>query len=316
MEPYWGADSYLAANAQINIPQGFREPGRPGRQMLFDFVQRLMGEPPEFWGRYLNPYGEDSSALQPGESDFLHRRGCRILLAYNGPRGEVWRETRSGRRYRIISAGYRSGYRAAQNACDLARNRFHVPRGVRIYADLEGWPVNPDWIHGWWDYMHGSEYAGMGGLYGRGGELPWSALSNPTVRPRHPTRRVRGEPNWWSSNVPGAADQQAARLFEQDLDQLAAFGTRRSGTDASRYVWSNIPRRSCEFPRDRQRPTSFRGVGPPTHLTDTVIWQYSLNCFRTIIATPSGQDREIALFDLNLAREAGYRDMWGPRRSS
>lgn len=41
-----------------------------------------------------------------------------------------------------------------------------MPRGVAIYADIEGgWQPSTAWIEGWSDAMFGSQYAGAGGFY-------------------------------------------------------------------------------------------------------------------------------------------------------
>ncbi|MDD1628768.1 MAG: hypothetical protein LUQ26_15085, partial [Methylococcaceae bacterium] len=158
----WGVDSVEAANSDVRI-----RGSNPGEK-LFDFVQRQLGEPPYFWGRYLNerPERRPSKLMDP-ECNYIFNQTnaqggrVRILLVYNDITPDQCAVEGN--------VGYSLGKIAAQNACRLARE-LDVPPDVRIYADLEGWIASPSWIRGWWNAMAESEFAGIGGLYGRGVE--------------------------------------------------------------------------------------------------------------------------------------------------
>lgn len=291
MPPYWGVDSYSAANRPVRVPRAFLRPGESGtvRESLYDYVTRRGGQEPRFWGRYLN--ASLGSRLQPGEKDFIFERSngrCRIALIYNGIRERPQRG----------AAGRARGIAAAQEAIRLARQN-RVPANVRIYLDLEGWPVNPELLEGWWDTIHGSHYAGAGGLYGRGAEVRTRRRSHmPDL-----TRRIHS--SGWARRVPDAEDAMAARDWSGLVNDLA---TGHSGKPWTRYIWSNTPRRA-DLHRDTPAgteiiPSGFGAVGPSgSMLTNTVIWQYRFGAFWA-----EGGRR--GTVDLDLALERAYQNMW------
>lgn len=269
----WGVDSYNPANHEIRVPRRLRAEGDPERQTLYEFLRRRMGTAPGFWGRYLNTY---AYGVTQGEVQFLHGHGCKVLLVYNGPRQPL-----TGPRC------HDAGFEAARQACEIAR-RVGVPAGVRIYADLEGWVVDPNWLRGWFSGMWQSEYAGMGGLYGRGAEIPQGG------QPYHP-RRV------WATSASAAVDEELDTITDQ-----TATGQRTS-KQAIPYVWSNMPRSGGDPPMTRSGqaegaiPSGFGAVGPASPLIQTQVWQYRLNC-------PLGTDHP--LVDMDMATDAGFADMW------
>lgn len=291
MPPYFGVDSFSPANFQVRVPDAYRRPSDPQivREPLYDYVTRRAGQPPRFWGRYLN--ANMRSRLQAPEKDWLFRHSdgqCRIALVYNGIRGQP-----EGR-----AAGRPGGVAAAQEAIRLA-GQLGVPAGVRIYLDLEGWPVRPELLEGWWDTMHASQYAGAGGIYGRGAEV--------RVRPRSymPDLSRRIHSSGWARRAPAAEDQNAQRHWAALVDNLAEGHASKPRT---RYIWSNTPRRA-DLERDTPAnaeiiPGGFGAVGPVgSLLTETVIWQYRFGAFWA-----EGTNR--GMVDLDLALERGYRDMW------
>ncbi|RMF83964.1 MAG: DUF1906 domain-containing protein [Nitrospinota bacterium] len=287
----WGVDSsWYQVNQVVTVPERFYRPGeqRPVREPLFDYVTRRAGRSPEFWGRYLND-NHPPSRLRPDEPEYLFTRGCRLLLVYNGIR----RQPSPGRR------GRREGEKAARNAIRLARG-YHVPQGVRIYLDLEGWFVQPEFLEGWWDVMYDSPYAGAGGIYGRGAEV--------RRRRRSPMPDLRRRPysRGWAQRVLTAEDRVAERRWPGLLTDLV---TGRHSKPYSVFIWTNTPRqvdkRSDTPPGAEIIPPSFGGVGPVgSLLTDTVIWQYRFSAFWE-------RGRHGGTVDLDVALELAYQEMWG-----
>ena len=161
---------------------------------------------------------------------------------------------------------------------------------MRIYADLEYWTATPDWIRGWWEAMFQSEYAGLGGLYGRGAEFTLEEWSDPDARPRHPQLL-------WSTRVPIAARQQQEGILETLMQRATRRTVPSSHHNLSCYVWTTIPR----GPRG-QVVTDFRGVGPAGGAT-TVIWQYAMDSLQY-----AGENT--GLVDLDVATDLGFQDMW------
>ena len=269
----WGVDSYNPADIRVNR-DGHpidRDTSASGDR-LYDHLVRVTGREPEFWGRYLNERMDSGSSLRQGEADYIFRRSggrCRILLVYNGiPRDEV---STPGPR------GTEAGRRAASSAI-VAAARLGVPPRTRIYADLEGWMASPEWLLGWWERMYESPYLGLGGLYGRGGNVDRiAARDNPLLSPG----RYGGV---WSTVLPDARDQIRSR----ELDELMR-GT-ATGLDYSCHVWTARPR----LP-DAEPPTQWLAGGPAAGALVTV-WQYYGSAH--------------GLFDYNVATLQGLMDMW------
>jgi len=135
---YFGVDSVTPA--MNNVGNG---------ESLYDYVVRVAGRRPSFWGRYLGNY-----AITPDEVQFLHSKGCAILLMYN------W--TNSA----IVSQGYATGVSQAHIAINMAQ-AIGAPQGTVIgFDDERGWNLNPDFVGGWSDTLRNSNYYGAGMAYG------------------------------------------------------------------------------------------------------------------------------------------------------
>lgn len=291
MAHHWGVDSFNPADHMVRVPAAHRraEEAAGLRETLFDYVTRRAGREPAFWGRYLN--NGLPSGLRPGEADFIFARSegrCRVALVYNGVRGEP-----AG-----AAAGRAGGEAASREAVTLAIAQG-VPTYARIYLDLEGWRVAPEFLEGWWDGMSASPYAGAGGIYGRGAEV------RPLPRSHMPDLSRRPHSSGWAARVPAAEDRAAARAFPGLIADLAAG---RSPRPQSRYIWSNIPRRIDQHgdtPAGTQIiPDSFGAVGPAgAILSRTVLWQYRFGAFWA-----EGSSR--GLVDLDLALDVAYAEMW------
>jgi hypothetical protein len=229
-----------------------------------------------------NRLGDD----EPHELHRLSGGRCRILPVYNGIRSAP----------RGAAAGLGGGRQAARETLRLARERS-IPVHVRLYVDLEGWIVRPEWLLGFWGVMANSEYVGMGGIYGRGAEV---RVEPGSYRPREqPTTRSSG----WARRISSAE----SRYFEQNWSDFE-FLQPGGGPQADRtscYIWSNTPRRVGELPPGAPIvPAGFSPVGPVgSTLTETVVWQYRFNCFW-------GANTSRGYTDLDLANERGYREMW------
>ncbi|HEX2714539.1 MAG TPA: glycoside hydrolase domain-containing protein [Candidatus Acidoferrales bacterium] len=123
-----------------------------GSQALFDFIAENAGRAPDFWGRYIG----GNYALVPMEAQFLHNRGCKILIIYNGTHNSP----------ASVQGGYQEGVLDATRAITAAQG-LGVPGGTWIYADIEAsWKPTPEWFKGWSDTMLTSVYGGAGGVYG------------------------------------------------------------------------------------------------------------------------------------------------------
>ncbi len=292
--PYWGVDSsWYPVYANVRVPDRLRRPDESGHveEPLFDYVTRRAGRAPEFWGRYLND-NHPQSRLRPDEPQYLFDRDCRLALVFNGIRTQPPAAERSRQ----------AGVSAAERAI-LQANQYNIqfPSRVRIYLDLEGWTVTPDFLEGWWAVMHASQYAGAGGLYGRGAETRLRHRSRSHLRDHSHRPYSRG----WSRQVITAEDRIEEQQMDSLLDDLASG---RSSDAYSIYIWSNTPRR---YDRTRDTPSNaeiipstFGAVGPVgSMLTRTVIWQYRFGAF-----WERGADG--GTVDLDLALDAAYQNMW------
>jgi hypothetical protein len=140
MATFWGVDSATGANSIV------------GNQTLFDFVTQQCGQPPGFWGRYIGGL----YPLTAAEAQFLHNKGCRILIIYNGAQNTV----------SSVQGAFPAGVNDANKAITAAQ-ALGVPSGVWIYADVEAsWKPTSGWFQGWSDTMFNSEFGGAGGVYG------------------------------------------------------------------------------------------------------------------------------------------------------
>jgi hypothetical protein len=140
MATFWGVDSALPANGMVE------------KQTLFDFITQQCGQAPAFWGRYIG----GRFALTPAEAQFIHNKGCRILLVYNGTHNSP----------RSVQGGSAEGANDANKAIAAAQT-LGVPDGVWIYADVESsWTPTSAWFQGWSDAMFNSQFGGAGGIYG------------------------------------------------------------------------------------------------------------------------------------------------------
>ncbi len=138
MTTFWGVDSANPANARF------------ANALLYDYVTQLAGGVPSFWGRYIG----GRYSLTPMEVSFLHSKGCRILVVYNGTLNNP----------SSIQGGIAEGTADAQKAV-LAAQQLAIPTNVCIFADIEtGWPVTADWCRGWAVAVQQSGY--RAGFYG------------------------------------------------------------------------------------------------------------------------------------------------------
>src|SRR5207249_1949278 len=118
MTTFWGVDSAQPANSMVQ------------NQTLFDFITEQCGQPPAFWGRYIG----GRFALTAVEEKFLHDRGCRILVVYNGTSNSP----------RSVQGGCCEGANEANKS--IAASQTLVNRSsVWIYADVESdWTQTPE----------------------------------------------------------------------------------------------------------------------------------------------------------------------------
>jgi hypothetical protein len=153
---HWGVDSVLP------IPT------------LWDRVKHEMGQPPEFWGRYLHRF-----ALQASEIDFLRRTSpkTRLVLVYNQLKLGFFQDDppdpdKEHKRGETAAFNARSAVESLETKADTK-----IPQDVWIYVNVEKegeFPhigiVSPDWILGWWKGMHSSRFQ-FGGIYGNVSEF-------------------------------------------------------------------------------------------------------------------------------------------------
>ena len=142
---WWGVDSSNTADHKV------------GKKMsLFEYISEKAGQPPAFWGRYIGGNGKLAAPLTSSEAAFLHSKGCKILVLYNGATNSAT----------SVRGGYKEGQKDANNAI-AAAVAIGVPAGVWIYGDTEtNWQVTVEWFKGWSDTMYASGYGGAGGIYG------------------------------------------------------------------------------------------------------------------------------------------------------
>lgn len=297
----WGVDSQKRANLPVtwnSQPMTF-----------FDYVVERIGRAPDFWGRFIGS-GAGAHAdnrFDGNEVQFLHDRDCRVGLIYNGHRMLPAQRVPYGPNRRRHLHGSDNGRWTAKNAISHA-NRLNppAPTGTRIYADIEDWNVDWDWIHGWQEIMRGSRFAGEGGLYGRTGHTSTNQafhrrVGNPqfnapnALNPSQWTRQIR--PSHWSraAEYAGLADDtaQAASIAAFNFAAFQKF---------SRYAWSNDPRRQGDPQTvDELFPRSFSATDVPGG-TESTVWQYRMQCY---IDRGGGGP-----IDLNYAQEAAFSEMW------
>lgn len=293
--PHWGVDSsWYQVNGNVRVPTAYLRPGEAGpvEEPLFDYVTRRAGRRPEFWGRYLND-NHPQTRLRPDEPQYLFDRECRLALVFNGIRSQPHGPDAS-----------RTGGEAAARRAIVQAGQYNitVPSQVRIYLDLEGWTVTPDFLEGWWSVMHASQYAGAGGIYGRGAETQ--------LRQDGYLRDLNQRPfsGGWARRVTTAEQRIEAQQMDSLLDELVSSG--QGSEPYSIYIWSNTPRRydrNHDTPPGTQIvPSAFGAVGPVgSLLTRTVIWQYRFGAFWERGANGG-------TVDLDLALEAAYQNMWAP----
>lgn len=333
-----GARRGWPTRAQGNYERATAADSLAGRQFTFyDWVVEQIGLEPRFWGRYINNVTADAmesarrarrvwrrrprrergdwevasqrwlasrfaTRVTESEIQFIHQRSrgrCKVLLVFNNieersciERGE---------------AGFQRGWADAFNAVFAAR-RVGAPGSVRIYGDIEGWAVSGEWLWGWCDYMDRSEYAGMGGLYGRGREVLVPAgrtyLQYERQHRRHMRRRLElPRPREQYAEVaagralaaagPLQGPSRISTLRGLPAEQNPAERRRFSSFNRGLYFWTNMPRGECNWKLVAEG--QFMGLGPSGARTE--IWQYGPNCHGERL-------------DLNVATQMGYADMW------
>jgi hypothetical protein len=140
MATHWGVDSANKANSQAH------------GQTLFDYIAQVAGQAPKFWGRYIG----SSFSLDGSEAQFLHGKGCKILVIYNGAHNSPM----------SVQGGFNEGANDANRAISAAQT-LGIPHGIWIYVDVESnWSPTSDWFRGWSDTMFHSRYGRAGGVYG------------------------------------------------------------------------------------------------------------------------------------------------------
>lgn len=126
----WGVDSCSAADVSIN-----------GYSTLYDYVVSTQGTP-QFWGRYIGA----ACALSFSEVKFLHQKGVKILLVYNGATSST------------VAGGTQSGVSDANHAITAAKG-LGVPTGTYLFCDIEApWQPSTSWLEGWTTTLRASGY--------------------------------------------------------------------------------------------------------------------------------------------------------------
>jgi hypothetical protein len=303
MPGVWGVDSFYPINARAirgrHQPQAERIIHTPNyiqagddAYSLFDFICDHYDEPPAFWGRYVN-LAQNRSCLRPGEAEFLgwkcRRLGidCRLVPVYNGISGRPERR----RVTRLVR--YDDGVHHAADA-ETAARRFGVPRGVRIYADLEGWPATVEWLQGWCVGMFRSNYyRGMGGFYGR---VP--------------------DPNMFDQNQPdfghGRTTIHRHNYWSQEL--VYALGRPQEEVPLHYWpaLWSTQPGAAARVRRDF-RANSIPGANAGLPHVQTLLWQYAQDIELPPMQRPDQPPVTTHLVDLDVARYEAIPEMWDVR---
>lgn len=178
MATFWGVDSAQPSNSMVES------------QTLFDFITQQCGQAPAFWGRYIG----GRFALTAAEEKFLHGKGCRILLVYNGTRDSPG----------SVQGGFPEGANDANKAIAAAQ-ALGVPGGVWIYADVESaWTPTPEWFQGWSDTMFDSQFGGAGGIYGNPHKANAANFNVPYCNAFHGDSNMQG------------TDEDAAYIFSSE----------------------------------------------------------------------------------------------------
>ncbi|MBD8070516.1 glycoside hydrolase domain-containing protein [Bacillus sp. PS06] len=115
---------------------------------FFACVRENFGDP-VIVGRYLETKEGVSEGLTDDQIELIHAENASILLIYN---------------HFEDATGYDNGVAQAEQAISFAKE-IGAPEGVAIFADIEpNYPVDADFIRGWYDTMSDSEYES--GIYG------------------------------------------------------------------------------------------------------------------------------------------------------
>lgn len=129
MSTIFGVDSAEHANTVVS-----------DGKTLYDWVVSRAGAAPAFWGRYIG----GNYALSSSEASFLHEKGCKILLIYNGATSTSVKST--------------NGTADGQKAVSAARS-LDVPESTAIYADIEQpWRPTSTWIEGFAKALYSGQY--------------------------------------------------------------------------------------------------------------------------------------------------------------
>ncbi len=329
---HWGVDSVSRADRLVGIPARYRQPTETAhtRITLFDYVERRMGRPPEFWGRYINRRlpqdpvtGQTLSpasgqAITPDEAGFLHGRGCRVMLVYNGSRGR-------SARHRALTGHRRGGEQAAAYA-DMLCEQLGVPGHVVVFADAEHWNGDVGWLRGWYEALRAVRR--RGGIYGR----PVRVVENPAHPARAygtPLHRIRSRATrdeaerrigWHGGRLGTTPRRVTTRAYwgdelEQAMADVLVDTVIGQGFDPFRdagyepfHVFSNEPRRVMNAESDRALdgtdiPTEFVPAEPARSSgIVTSVWQYLQNAL--FVSARRGS------VDMNLASPRGLAAMW------
>jgi hypothetical protein len=308
---HWGVDSFYPLNQRAipgehhprerrvyhsNDPDADLLGPGDGRFSIFDFICQHYRRVPEFWGRYLNMDLDSTSRLTEREVAYLRWKcetlgvSCKILPVFN----RILLGPEEGRLY--LDSAF-EGERTARDA-EGAAYFMGIPRGVRIYADLEGWPATVEWLRGWClEMFRRRYYRGMGGIYGRVPAAEFFDQNRPDFgQGRYAPQRH----NYWSQELPYAMGY--ARDPQPLEEWPALWVTQPPG-----------PRRVLHVFRGNEVP----GAGRDLPHVETLIWQYANDIElppppppRQRPGQPPPRPRRRHLVDLNLAKPAALAEMW------
>ncbi|WP_257009869.1 glycoside hydrolase domain-containing protein [Evansella halocellulosilytica] len=111
-------------------------------------VRENFGDP-EIWARYLGDKEGVSYGLTNEEIELLHSNDIDIMVIWN---------------HFEDATGYEKGQSEASDAIEMAQD-LDIPEGVALFANVEPiYPVDSDFILGWYDTLAESEY--NSGVYG------------------------------------------------------------------------------------------------------------------------------------------------------